>query len=428
MPGTQSSSAKITDIQVLRGFCILVVLFAHFNLSPLLLSQFSKQISQPFYLVVQLFFVISGFWITKSLSKDQFNVFKFLVKRIFRLFPALLLFLTLSYLILVFLRQSGFADYFKNEFGMPDSRFFEQSLGILGGYYLVIANAHEPHYMNGAMWSLSVEDQFYGGIVVVSFVAVASRRLTRIPAKWWVAAISAVFLLILLRYRVQVLRGRSFFELRPIVKYLLANTFDFLPLGVLLALFDNAFPGRVSRTFAVKGPALTGYLLLIPLACVAVFDSPVDMHLRARFLVGLGEPLALGCFGLLVLMAGNGCAFPTSHGRLYKFLEFFGNRSYTYYLFHLPAMVIGWLVIDRWIQWANRSELRRALVQIGVTMVMLVPVAELIYRYIEMPFTELGKRLAEGRRDRSIDHRSTPESSATLPLTAENGSAPAVAA
>ena len=98
--------SKISDVQVLRGICILFVLFQHLSISVTLFAKFPKQISMPFYLGVELFFIISGYVVTKSLQKDNFNGVKFLIKRVFRLIPAILIFLGFSYLVLSYVRQS----------------------------------------------------------------------------------------------------------------------------------------------------------------------------------------------------------------------------------------------------------------------------------------------------------------------------------
>lgn len=388
--------SKITDIQVLRGISILAVLFHHLSLSAILLGKFPKQINMPFYLGVELFFVISGYVVTMSLSKDNFNGLKFLVKRVFRLVPAILLFLAACFLIMNHIRLSpAIPDPLKALFIIPEAAFFDQAWGILGAYFIMMDTPKS--YMNGAMWSLSVEDQFYAAIAVLSLFAMMTRRLTRVPAKWWVVAVSASLFVLLFRMRVHILlSNHSHAKETGFVHYLVHWKFDFLPVGVLLAMFDLSFPGRVAKYLKDRGPAFTGYLFLLPCAVVAICESAFEQH--ARMLTGVGLPFTLLCFALLVLLAGNQCAFPQSHGRIYRFLEYMGNRSYTFYLFHFPIMVVAWIIIFRWVPWGLKSPIRYSAAQLGITIALLTPLVEMIYRFVELPLTRFGKNLVDGKR------------------------------
>ncbi len=64
----------------------------------------------PFFLGVEIFFVISGYLVTLSLSKDEFHGPHFFVKRVFRLMPAVLVFLVFTLALNVFI-----ADFRRGE-------------------------------------------------------------------------------------------------------------------------------------------------------------------------------------------------------------------------------------------------------------------------------------------------------------------------
>jgi peptidoglycan/LPS O-acetylase OafA/YrhL len=434
MADVKTHEGKITDIQVLRGICILIVIFHHLSISATLAGKFPMKVNMPFFLGVELFFIISGYVVTMSLMKDQFNGFKFIIKRVFRLTPAIVLFLSFSYLVLSHVRQSTLIpEAIKPMFVVADSTFFEQARGILAGYFIVLKESPR-FYMNGAMWSLSVEDQFYACIAAISLLAMFSSKLTRIPAKWWVAGVSGALLAVLLRMRWQTLCGHDPLLGKPaILGYLLHWKFDFLPLGVLLAMFDLTFPGRAASFFRDKGPAFTGYLLLVPMAVVAMCESPFEA--KTRFLTGLGLPLTAICFGILVLLAGNQCAFPKSHSLLYRVLEYFGNRSYTYYLFHFPVMVVAWIfiygtkwpdMIQGWMRWGQLVPWKYGVVQAVLATLILVPIVEVVYRFVELPLTRFGKRLVDGRRRKPL--AVAAEGAGTLPMPVRTETQTAAAA
>ena len=80
---------KIAALQYLRGVAIVLVLFQHLSISATVFEKwFGTRFSLPFYSGVELFFVISGLVVTKSLIKSQFGVRRYLVRRLFRLYPA----------------------------------------------------------------------------------------------------------------------------------------------------------------------------------------------------------------------------------------------------------------------------------------------------------------------------------------------------
>lgn len=421
----RAQSSKIADIQVLRGIAILLVLGNHSSLAATLLGEFPIQITMPFFIGVELFFVISGYVVTMSLQKDGFNGLRFLIKRMFRLIPAILIFLAMTHLIMSFIRESpSMPDFARQLFAIPQQAFNDQALSILAGYFVTLDSPKS--FMNGAMWSLSVEDQFYAGIAIVSLFTMISRRLTRIPAKWWVMAISAGLFILVFRMRMRILLAHhSHLNERGLVHYLVHWKFDFLSAGVILALFDSSFPGRAAKYLRDSGPAFTGYLLVLPCVVLALCETPFLPH--GRFLTGIGLPFALFCFGMLVLSAGNQCAFPQTHGRIYRFLEYLGNRSYTYYLFHLPAMLVAWIIIYRWIPWGLKSPIRYASAQIAVSAVLLAPFVEVVYRLVELPLTRFGKNLVDGRRPKAAG-AVAPMGNQILPMPLLSGSSAASAA
>jgi peptidoglycan/LPS O-acetylase OafA/YrhL len=61
---------------------------------------------------------------------------------------------------------------------VPFSSFATQAGAILGGY--LINQQDGASYMNGAMWSLSVEFQFYAAFAVAALAAVSLRASPRL--------------------------------------------------------------------------------------------------------------------------------------------------------------------------------------------------------------------------------------------------------
>lgn len=406
MTPAPSLDRKIEDIQALRGISILLVLMCHLQITTAVFTKFYHKIEVPFFLGVEMFFLISGYVVTLALFKDQFNGVRFLIKRVFRLTPVLLIFVAVSYGVVLAVRAvvPGSAEHF-SYFAPNEARFFHEAGGILGGYYLLIDG--RTSFQNGAMWSLSVEDQFYATIAILCVFGVLVKRVTRIPVQWWVGLLSAVVLTTLLWMRIRYFRGKTpsvFWQ--GLLGYMFRWRFEFLALGVLLAMFDRSIPGKIRAYFQQRGPFLTGFLLVIPLGLASLCESMFSPERRLLF--GLAMPVTLVCFGMLVLLAGNNCAFPSTRSHMYRVLVWIGNRSYTYYVFHFPVLLFTYLICFKWHAAALWPPMRWGKWQAAIAIPLLVLLAEPIYRWVEMPITRFGKRLVDGRRH-------TPNSSASSP-------------
>ena len=90
---TPQGSGQITELQSLRGIAAVTVMISHcldgYGPSPLL-SQISSLFNGRAAVVV--FFVMSGYVLTRSLQRGHFDrdaVLRFYVRRVFRLYPAI---------------------------------------------------------------------------------------------------------------------------------------------------------------------------------------------------------------------------------------------------------------------------------------------------------------------------------------------------
>lgn len=146
-----SSPAYRPDVDGLRALAVLSVVVYH--VSPQLLSGG--------FLGVDIFFVISGYLISlivfRELAHGQFSFGHFYVRRIRRLFPALIAVLLAC---LVFGGYALFADEYQR-LGRQALAAISFLLNILlmreAGYFDVVSDAKPLLHL----WSLSVEEQFY---------------------------------------------------------------------------------------------------------------------------------------------------------------------------------------------------------------------------------------------------------------------------
>lgn len=383
-----SPHEKIGDIQVLRGIAILMVLICHLSIGSMALELWPVRVTIPLYLGVEIFFVVSGYVITRSLMKDGFHGGRFFLKRVFRLMPALLLFIGVSLLLNRYVQNSDLIDTDKSFYSVPNRAFRQQARGVAFGYLTFVPRPLS--HANGAMWSLSVEDQFYAAVTIACLLA---GGVLRLRPKWCgavLAAAAAAFYVCLVGWRLATWGDLE--KMPSVVRYFVHWRFDFLGLGVVTAFADHRWGERIRAVFRENGNYCSGFLLIVPLMLAAVCESPLQEP--APVLQAVGYTMFGLCFAGLVLLAANGLAFPAGRGLLYRWFKFVGDRSYTYYLFHYPMFIVAFLLFHHHFQGAFRGPWHFAVAQCVTVVALLVPFSEAVYRCIELPIAELGRSIA----------------------------------
>lgn len=163
------------DIQALRGVAVLLVVFYHLGWFKL----------DGGYLGVDMFFVISGFVITKlitaSLASGSFSIVEFYRRRAWRLLPPLFATLVLASVAAAVLLTEIDLRAFGNQTLGAVFMVVNLVLWHQGGYFETPA-ALKP-LLN--LWSLSIEQQFYVMFPWLLLFIPAARRIR------WIVAIGA---------------------------------------------------------------------------------------------------------------------------------------------------------------------------------------------------------------------------------------------
>ncbi|MCP1232276.1 acyltransferase family protein [Acetobacter indonesiensis] len=139
------------DIDGLRAFAVLAVIINHANHNTLCSG----------FLGVDVFFVISGFVIMKSLLRQPMRSFisflnGFYIRRFKRLFPALLIVIATTFFVLFYIDPNPYASINTGIFsliGLSNIYLWRQSLDYFSADISFNAFMHT--------WSLGVEEQFY---------------------------------------------------------------------------------------------------------------------------------------------------------------------------------------------------------------------------------------------------------------------------
>lgn len=161
------------NLNLLRLVAALMVLYAHsFVFYGKFISDFIG-INSYGGLGVEIFFIISGYLIVKSWDADP-NWSRFMLKRSLRIFPALIVVVVLSVLVLgpIFTRLELVA-YFTH----PQLMDYFKNIALYPVYYLpgVLETARLPNAVNGSLWSLPVEFFMYLVVLVLGVFARSSK-------------------------------------------------------------------------------------------------------------------------------------------------------------------------------------------------------------------------------------------------------------
>lgn len=159
-----NNTSRIEILDGLRVIAILMVMIFHFysrfEMTHYTYTFKSPEVFQYGYLGVQLFFIISGFVITLTLTKCR-SFFEFIRKRFIRLIPGMIICSSLTFLFLMFFDT---AKLFGEGRSVSDLLFSNTFISPVLANGIFNTNFE---YIDGAYWSLWVELQFYvfGGIL-----------------------------------------------------------------------------------------------------------------------------------------------------------------------------------------------------------------------------------------------------------------------
>lgn len=250
---------------------------------------------------VDVFFVISGFLITRIILAPGFSFADFYCRRVRRIFPALLVVIAATLAIgSTFLSPDGYRNLLTHAIG--------------GGLFVAnIVSFHDAGYFSGAsdlkplvhLWSLGVEEQFYLAWPLVVWVATRRGVLVR------TIAVSAFASFTLFLWLSDADPRAAFFLSPPRFWELLA--------GALLV--NVALPARWTDIASIAGLALIA-------ASVALISSETEFP----GLLMLG-PVAGACLVLLSPGARFGATLLSN-----RLVVSVGLVSYPLYLWHWPLL------------------------------------------------------------------------------------------
>lgn len=327
------------DIDGLRAVAVLSVIGYH---------AFPGKLRAGF-IGVDIFFVISGFLISSIILSDLknncFSIIDFYVRRIKRIFPALILLLIASYGFGWF---SLLADEYKQLGGhiAAGAGFFSNFLQVREHGYFDSAAETKPLLH---LWSLAIEEQFY--IFWPLLLTLAWKK------EWGIATITAIIAILSFTYNIYASASN------PVEAfYSPFSRFWELMIGGLLAYVTQQKPHLIAGGKNVQ--SFFGFALL---AAGFIFINP------ARIFPSWWALLPT-CGTFLIISAGQN-AWLNQRLLSNKILVWFGVISFPLYLWHWPLLAFS--RIESAI--APTAMLKASLMAFSVLL------AWLTYKFVEQP-------------------------------------------
>lgn len=301
-----------TDINGLRAYAVVFVVLFHFNV-----FGFSAG-----YLGVDVFFVISGYLMTKiiveKLEHNNFSFVDFYLSRIIRIYPALLfLVLVLTAVgLFVFIPEDlkNFAKDARYSLTfLSNNLFYEQS----GDYFAT--SSHDKALLH--TWSLAVEWQFY---ILFPIILHTFKKLTK-QTKY-------IGILLLILFSCSFLLSVKLTPENPIYAFFKLSTraWELIAGGLVYFYFNQYSLSSIKQ----KIIEYTGFGLLALSLIFLTKDTPWPGYAASLPVLGT----------VLILIANRQNSILTKP----KFIQSLGSASYSIYLWHWPiSFLLSYFLIQK---------------------------------------------------------------------------------
>ncbi|GEN58253.1 acyltransferase family protein [Acetobacter nitrogenifigens] len=363
--------SRVRDLDVLRALAVTMVLIEHSQINLLFWDARIARgwlLNGGFWTGVDIFFAISGYVIARPLLPRLVSIrdarifadvaIRFWIRRVWRLLPSAWLWLFAALLLSIVYNRSG-------AFGSVSANFEGLVAGVLDLANFRMAWIYGQHGVGAAFvqWSLSLEEQFY---LTLPLLIVIFRRFTWLP----------MAILVVSSFRAMSM---------PLDMMLRVGA---IAAGVLLAQWSMHDTWRMCEPTGLASRRIFGPILLFGCVLMLIALGTSALHI-VSFRMG---PISVLC-AVLVWAASYNRDYLWPYDSSRPWLLYVAARSYSLYLVHVPSY---FFVHETWFRFAGRETPGRvAAVGIVLSGVALTfGLAELNYRFVEMPLRNHGRRLA----------------------------------
>ncbi len=375
---TTKGLSHIRALDGIRGIGVLLVLMFHFSWSfpEAGALHWVKAYLWSGWMGVDLFFVLSGYLITRGLVKDSpFSVGKrmrlFWARRAFRIFP-------LYYIVVIVGTIVCLAVGKYSEIPGPSYWLYFQNYTLAFDEDVMRWTAH--------FWSLAIEEQFYFVWPLVVLLAGKRMRLSvAFGLLVFCIALRSGFMVI--GHKIHIF-GWSDEQISKFVYRVTPMHMDGLLVGAILAMFDMDKTLKAGIFFRkIQVPLFFASMAVLVL--LTVWTKGFGTY--DRRVIVLGYPTMAVAFGCAVSLAAAGWFPQAVQNALSKgVLPACGKVSYGMYILHWMLVIF----IAPWQEAQNAQLGTAAAAGLGVAVIVLgtlvvYALATLSYRFVESPFLHI---------------------------------------
>lgn len=368
--------SKLMEIQKLRAFAVLMVLFGHMPLK-------LPQVIMHGYSGVNLFFVISGYVVTLSfLHQEQKHINHrgrllrdFYLRRLFRIFPVAIGWIFIYFIIAQFINfgGGGYGDM---------NRWIKEIVWFFSGSYNYALAISKMPGLFGQYWSLAVEIQFY--FVLPLLLIIFRKSKTRIVMSILVIALTSTLF--------------RFITASDNIGMFTHTQMDALFIGIAICLMfhgDTKAKKWIDEKFKIElTPVIKNLISLSLVIALFILPSFMDETIHPIIKYPIYNLLA----AILVILAQRDTGWILGKSKCLE--KIFGNIaewSYSIYISHviLYSGVFYFLfykyidIIPDWIYSTTTGVMLQALFLLLIALL----IGAVSYYFIETPYTKYGKNL-----------------------------------
>ncbi len=309
---------------------------------------------------VDLFFVLSAFLFSRLLVEEykrnnKISFRKFYLRRIFRIFPVYILFVTLIVIFLCITNYSFSNLEILRIVGLVT--FTDNFMNAIYGGNSLSALSH--------LWTISFEEQFYVFVPIIILTLLKMTKKRKI-----VVLLSVVIVLSILRALIVLFVGGV------LTPWMLPFTrFESILGGIIIGFGGYDFLLKYFKPFFISLMGVGAFFVFTLLPPVFYNYEYIAIYF---LLMGLSTTLFL--FGVM-----NSDFLKKIFSK--KPLVYLGKRSYGLYLYHLLGIELSAYLLGKTI-FASNNGLVSFLFALGITIFVSV----LSYKFIEKPFLKLKKK------------------------------------
>lgn len=256
---------KDNNFTLLRLLCCFIVIYEH----AIILTSSTWIMLNLRETAVNIFFIISGFWVTSSYLSSP-NIKTYILKRLKKIFPLYLTVVIGFAIFLVFVSTLNIKEYFINRDFL---KYIIANICTLNFIHPSLPGVFNGAPVNGSLWTIKIELGFYIILPLIIYLCLSNNNETGSKGRWLVV-LAVIFVLSI-----------SYSEIMPIItnKYNLPSSLSnqlpaymsYFVCGIAFYFFFEVLEPLLNKLIFITLPLLIICIILRNIDYLAIFEPIV---------------------------------------------------------------------------------------------------------------------------------------------------------